>query len=186
MEVPTLAISRLPLGNPGTKSHLDVGPVGSHRVYYKKEGGGFAQVRAIVNLVSLNCPWLILTPKVFQQCTNQLVVWFCVGPCEWISVCQSSKSHPGPPACPSTPLKCYEPRSVSQLLTLPLFSVWDSHLSPSRSWECIIILHQKCFAKGCSTFRCFPNFHPFMTHHHHGQPITRGWFFTSTNTIDLL
>jgi hypothetical protein len=42
--VPTLAISRLPLGGIPlgtfeTKSHLDVGPMGSHKVYYKGEGG---------------------------------------------------------------------------------------------------------------------------------------------------
>jgi hypothetical protein len=28
----------------------------SHRVYYKGEGGGFPQVRAVVSLVSLNFP----------------------------------------------------------------------------------------------------------------------------------
>jgi hypothetical protein len=31
-------------GSPGKKSHLDVGFVASHRVYYKAEGGGFPQV----------------------------------------------------------------------------------------------------------------------------------------------
>ncbi len=36
------------------------------------------------------CPWLILTPKVFQLCTNQLVVWFCVGLCEWLITCHFS------------------------------------------------------------------------------------------------
>jgi hypothetical protein len=51
--VPTLAISGLPLGSPGTKCHLDVGLMGTHRVYYKGEGGGFPQVRAVVGLVSL-------------------------------------------------------------------------------------------------------------------------------------
>jgi len=40
-EVPTLAISRLPLGNPGTKCHLDMGLVERHIVYYKGEGDGF-------------------------------------------------------------------------------------------------------------------------------------------------
>jgi hypothetical protein len=25
------------------------------------------------------CPWLVLTPKVLELCTNQLVVWFCAG-----------------------------------------------------------------------------------------------------------
>jgi hypothetical protein len=73
--VPTLAISGLPLGSPGTKSHLDVSVVGSHRVYYKEEGGGgFPQVWAVVNLVSMSHPWLILAPKVLQLCTNHLVL----------------------------------------------------------------------------------------------------------------
>jgi hypothetical protein len=88
--VPTLAILGLPLGSPGTKNHLDVGPMISHRVYYKGEGGGFPEVWAAMSLMSLSCPWLVLAPKVLQQCTNQLVVWFCVGPCEWISAYQSS------------------------------------------------------------------------------------------------
>jgi len=42
--VPILAISRLPLGNPGTKCHLDFHLVARHKVYYKGEGGGFPQV----------------------------------------------------------------------------------------------------------------------------------------------
>jgi len=50
--VPNLAISGLPLGNPGTKSHLNVGLMEKHKVYYKGEGGGFPQVRAVVNLVN--------------------------------------------------------------------------------------------------------------------------------------
>ncbi len=54
--IPTLAISRLPLGSPRTKSHLDVGLMERHRVYYKGEGGGFPQVRAMVSLVSSNLP----------------------------------------------------------------------------------------------------------------------------------
>jgi len=36
------------------------------------------------------CPWLVLAPKVLQLCTNQLVVWFCAGPCGWLSACHSS------------------------------------------------------------------------------------------------
>ncbi len=39
--VPNVIISRLSLGNPETKSHLDVGLVERCRVYYKGEGGGF-------------------------------------------------------------------------------------------------------------------------------------------------
>jgi hypothetical protein len=62
-EIQTLAISGLPLENPVTKSHLDVGPVGSHRVYYKGEGGGFPQVWAVMSLVCPTYSWLILAPK---------------------------------------------------------------------------------------------------------------------------
>ncbi len=54
--VPILAISRLPLGSLGTKSHLDVGLMERHRVYYKREGGGFPQVRVVVSLVSSSLP----------------------------------------------------------------------------------------------------------------------------------
>jgi hypothetical protein len=47
------------------------------------------QVQAVLSFVSLSL-WLVLTPKVFQLCTNQLVVWFCAGPCKWLSAYQSS------------------------------------------------------------------------------------------------
>jgi hypothetical protein len=64
-------------GVPGEKSHLDVSPVESHRVYYKGEGGGFPQVRAVVSLVCPCCPWLVPAPKVFQLCTNHFVWVVC-------------------------------------------------------------------------------------------------------------
>ncbi len=54
--VPTLAISRLPFGSPKTKSHLDVGLVERHIIYYKGEGGGFPQVRVVVSHVSPSLP----------------------------------------------------------------------------------------------------------------------------------
>jgi hypothetical protein len=47
--VPAMGISGLPLGVPGQKGHLDVAPVEKRRVYYKGEGGGFPQVRAVVS-----------------------------------------------------------------------------------------------------------------------------------------
>jgi len=72
---PVVGISRLPLRNLGTKCHLYVGLVERHRVYYKGKGDGFPQVRAMVGLVSSNCPWFVLTPKVFQLCTNHLVLF---------------------------------------------------------------------------------------------------------------
>ncbi len=36
------------------------------------------------------CLWLVVAPKVLQLCTNQLVVWFCAGQCEWLISCHSS------------------------------------------------------------------------------------------------
>jgi hypothetical protein len=72
-----MGIFGLPLGSPGTKNHLNVAPVESGKVYYKGEGGGFPQVRAVVNLVCLSCLWLVLAPKVLKLCTNHLVLVLC-------------------------------------------------------------------------------------------------------------
>jgi len=58
------AVSGLRLGSPGKKSHLDVSSVASHREYYKGESGGFPQVRAVMSLVCLCCPWLVPAPRV--------------------------------------------------------------------------------------------------------------------------
>jgi len=54
--IPTLGISGLPFGSPGTKCHLDVGLVKRHKTYYKGEGGGFPQVQAVVSLVNPSLP----------------------------------------------------------------------------------------------------------------------------------
>jgi hypothetical protein len=51
--VSILGISELSFGSLGTKCHLDVSIVEWHRIYYKGEGVGFPQVRAVVSLVSL-------------------------------------------------------------------------------------------------------------------------------------
>jgi hypothetical protein len=88
--VPAVEISGLPFRSPGTKSHLDVAPMERRRVYYKGEGGGFPQVRAVVSLVCLCCPWLVLAPKVPQLCINHLVWVVCAGPCEWVKLVNSS------------------------------------------------------------------------------------------------
>jgi len=49
-------ITGIPLGNLGTKCHLDVGLVERHKVYYMGEGGGFPQVRVVVSLVNPSLP----------------------------------------------------------------------------------------------------------------------------------
>jgi hypothetical protein len=136
--VPVVGISGLPLGSPETKSHLDVTPVERCRVYYKREGGGFPEVQAMVSLVNPSCPWLVLAPKVFQLCTNHLVLVLCrfvwvVEACEFFLVPSQNSSTP---LYPSKVLRAKEraPTPYSSIV----FSL-DSHLSPSRSWECIIL-----------------------------------------------
>jgi hypothetical protein len=62
-KVPTFGISRLPLGSPETKCHLDVGPMVRHKVYYKGEGGGFPQVWAVVSFVSPSLPMARFSTK---------------------------------------------------------------------------------------------------------------------------
>jgi len=74
--VPFGAISRLPLGSSEKNSHLDVASVESCRVYYKGEGGGFPQVRAMVSLV---CSWLVPTHSNYALTT---LCGLCAGPCE--------------------------------------------------------------------------------------------------------
>jgi hypothetical protein len=76
VRISVVRISGLALGSPRTKCHLDVGLVERHKVYYKGEGGGFPQIRAVVSLVSQNYPWLVLAPKVLQLCTNHFVFGF--------------------------------------------------------------------------------------------------------------
>jgi hypothetical protein len=43
----------LPFGNLGIKSHLNVAPVESCKVYYNRKGGAFLQVRALPPLQSV-------------------------------------------------------------------------------------------------------------------------------------
>jgi hypothetical protein len=63
--VQTGTILGLLLGNPKKKCHSDVAFARSCRKYYKGEGGGFPQVRAVVSQVNPSCSWLVPTPKVF-------------------------------------------------------------------------------------------------------------------------
>jgi hypothetical protein len=56
---------------------LDVAPVESCKVYYKREGGGFPQVWAVVSLVCPSYLWFVLIPKVLQLCTNHFVLVLC-------------------------------------------------------------------------------------------------------------
>ncbi len=110
-------------GVPGEKSHLDVGSMASHRVYYKGEGGGFPQVRVVVNLVCPCCSWLVLAPRVLQLYTNHFV-WVVCRPM-WVSeACQLFLVPSWSSNTPLYPSKCCELRNMPQLLPLPLCSIW--------------------------------------------------------------
>jgi len=107
----------------GEKNHLDVGSMASHRVYYKGEGGGFPQVRAVVNLMCSYYPWLVLAPKVLQLCTNHFV-WVVCRPV-WVSeACQLFLVPFRSFNTPFYPSKCCELGNVPWLLPLPLSSIW--------------------------------------------------------------
>jgi hypothetical protein len=95
----------------------------SHRVYYKGEGSGFPQVRAVVSLVCPCCPWFILAPRVLQLCTNHFV-WVVCKPM-WVSeACQLFLILSRSSNTPLYPSKCCELGSVLRLLLLPLFFTW--------------------------------------------------------------
>ncbi len=134
MKVSTLAISGFPFGSPETKCHLNVGLVERRIVYYKWEGGGFPQVWVVVSLVSPNCPWLVLAPKVFQLCTNHLVLILCrfvwvVEACQFFLIPSRSSNTP---LYPSKVLQARE--HAPTFYSFVIFS-FNSHLKPSRSWE---------------------------------------------------
>jgi hypothetical protein len=59
--VQTGTVLGLLLGSPGKKCHSDVASAESCREYYKKEGGAFPRVRAVVSQVS---------PRLFVACPN--------------------------------------------------------------------------------------------------------------------
>jgi hypothetical protein len=64
--VPGVRILGLSLESPRTKCHLDVGLMERHIIYYKGEGGGFPQIRAVVSLVSSNLPMALPSIKSAQ------------------------------------------------------------------------------------------------------------------------
>jgi len=111
------------LGVLGKKSHLDVGSVASHRVYYKREGGSFPQVRAMMSLVCPCCPWLVLGPRVLQLCTNHFV-WVVYRPMWMSEACQLFLVPSWNSNTPLYPSKCCELGNVPRLLPLPMSSTW--------------------------------------------------------------
>ncbi len=59
------------------KSHLDVAPVESCRVYYMGEGGGFPRVRVVVSLVNPKSP--VVHPNTKGGLESELTNLWLVG-----------------------------------------------------------------------------------------------------------
>jgi hypothetical protein len=132
-------ISRLPFGSPETKSHLDVAPMERHREYYKGEGGHFPQVWAMVSVMSSSCPWLVLTPKMLQLCTNHLVLVLCkfvwvIEACQFFLVPFRNSNMPFYPS------KVLWAKERAPILYFSVVFSLESHLNLSRSWERVISL----------------------------------------------
>ncbi len=113
-------ISGLSRGSPRKNSHLDVASVENCKVYYKGEGGGFPQVRAVVSLVCPCCPWLVLAPRVLQLCTNHFV-WVVCRPVWVTKACQLFLVPSRSSNTPLYPSKCCELGSVLWLLLFRCF-----------------------------------------------------------------
>jgi len=115
-----------------TKWHLGVGPMAMHKIYYKREGGGFLQVWPWWVLWVCVCLWLVCAPKCYNYALTNLLFGLCRS--VWVSEVLVNLPSPiselqhAPP-----PPKCYELGSTPQLLLLPLSSPLDLQLSPSRS-----------------------------------------------------
>jgi hypothetical protein len=90
VEVRIVGISGFLLRSPRTKWHLGASPVAKHKVYYKGKVMASPKSGPWWVLWVQICLWFILTPKMFQLCINQLVVWFCANPCEWLIACHYS------------------------------------------------------------------------------------------------
>jgi hypothetical protein len=100
-------VSRLQLESPEKNNHLNVASAASCKVYYKGEGGGFPQVRAVVSLVCPCCPWLVLAPRVFQLCTNHFM-WVVCRPVWMSEACQLVLVPSWSSNTPLYPSKCCE------------------------------------------------------------------------------
>ncbi len=68
-KVSILRISGLSSGSHGTNWHLGVSPVARHKEYYKREGGGFPRVHAVMSLVN---PCLLMT----HMCTKGVSITY--------------------------------------------------------------------------------------------------------------
>ncbi len=121
------------LGNFSTKWHLDATLVVNYKTYYKREGGSFSQIQAMVSLVNLCMFVACLCTK---KCSKHTLTNSLFGLCKFMWIINSLIIHPNPilefqHACLHS--KCFELRNIPQLFFLLLFSLLDSHLNLSKN-----------------------------------------------------
>jgi hypothetical protein len=120
--IPILGILGLPLRSLVTTWHLGVGLVTKHIVYYKGEGGGFPQVRAVMSFLNLCLP-------MHQRCSNYALTNLLFGLCKSVWVIKLIVNHhnPLPRALthPST-LEVLQAKEHAQLFFFLLSSSLDS------------------------------------------------------------
>jgi hypothetical protein len=98
--IPTLGISGLPFESHRTKWHLGAGPMPVHRIYYKREGGGFSKSGPWWILWVCVCPWLVHAPKCSNYALSNLLFGLCTS--VWIS--ELLVNLPNPTQSSSTPI----------------------------------------------------------------------------------
>jgi hypothetical protein len=76
-KIPTMGISGLPARNPRTKSHLDVGLMAMHKVYYKGEVVASPKSKLWWILRVPICPWLVCASKCSNYALTNLLFGLC-------------------------------------------------------------------------------------------------------------
>jgi hypothetical protein len=129
----TLGIPGHPLGNPGTKCHLDVGLVERLKVYYKGGGGGFPWVWAMVSLMS---PKPFVTRLSTKNVPTKHWPTCCLVLCKfvWVNKCLSIFLVPSHSSnTPLYPLKMLQAKEHARTLDFSIVFIWDSPLNLSRN-----------------------------------------------------
>jgi hypothetical protein len=83
-----------------------------------------------------SCLWFVLTPKVLQLCINHHVLVLC----RFVWVIEVCQFFLVPSQSSSMPLYPFGMLWARERASTPYFSIvfnLDSHLSPSRTWECV-------------------------------------------------
>ncbi len=133
-KVARVAISRIlgpQLKSLETKWHLGAGFMATRKEYYKGEGGGLLQVRAMVSFVS-SCLFMV-HPCTKSVPTTCMSVWI-IDP---LVICLNP--HPKAPARPSTPKVLRAREHASTSYTSIIFTLWTHNWVHQGVWGCVTL-----------------------------------------------